>query len=122
MYGIEIRGHSKAEVSLVPTFGIEWGDFWYREMDIRFNPAADSWNWIRFPARRPNYSPGYWKVRFDILGLSDRSAAMNHDRLIVVPLYFPTLLSALLLLLIWRMTRPRNIGKGFPIEPSVKVK
>jgi hypothetical protein len=33
------------------------------------------------------------------------------------PFWFPTLLSALLLCLIWRKTRPKCTGKGFPVEP-----
>ena len=38
----------------------------------------------------------------------------------MVPLYFPTLLSALLLWLVWRKTRPKYNGKGFPVEVGDK--
>ena len=35
---------------------------------------------------------------------------------VFIPLWFPTLLSTLLLWLVWRKTRPRTVG--FPVEPS----
>jgi hypothetical protein len=35
-----------------------------------------------------------------------------------VPLWFPTILSAGLLWLVWRKTRPKYTGKGFPVETA----
>ena len=35
-----------------------------------------------------------------------------------VPLYFPTLLSALLLWLVWRKTKTKYSGKAFPVETA----
>jgi hypothetical protein len=37
-----------------------------------------------------------------------------------VPLLYPTLLSALLLWLVWRKTRPAYNGRGFPVEAAGK--
>ena len=37
-----------------------------------------------------------------------------------MPLWFPTTLSAGLLWLVWRKTRPKYTGKGFPVEPAAK--
>jgi hypothetical protein len=37
-----------------------------------------------------------------------------------VPAWFPTLLSALLLCLLWRKTRPKHTVKGFPVEVGGK--
>jgi hypothetical protein len=41
---------------------------------------------------------------------------------IAFPLWLPTLLSALLLWLVWRKTRPKLAGNAFPIEPTAKPK
>jgi hypothetical protein len=38
-------------------------------------------------------------------------------RQIWIPLWFPTLVSTLLLFLVWRKTRPKYHGNAFPIEP-----
>ncbi len=40
--------------------------------------------------------------------------------LVHIPLWFPTLLSALLLWLVWRKTRPKYNGRGFPVEAAGK--
>jgi hypothetical protein len=39
-----------------------------------------------------------------------------------VPLWFPTLLSALLLWFVWRKTRPAYNGRGFPVEVAANGK
>jgi hypothetical protein len=39
---------------------------------------------------------------------------------IIIPLWFPTLLSALLLWFVWWKTKPRKMRQGFPIEPTAK--
>jgi hypothetical protein len=38
---------------------------------------------------------------------------------LTIPLWFPTTLSAGLLWLVWRKTRPKYTGKGFPVEANV---
>jgi hypothetical protein len=48
-----------------------------------------------------------------------KTGAINEERLLV-PLWFPTLLSALLLWLVWRKTRPAYNGRGFPVEVAGK--
>jgi hypothetical protein len=56
---------------------------------------------VTLPALHPHEkNPEYWSVFF--------------------PLWFPTLLSALFLWLVWRNTRPRYNGKGFPIQVGPK--
>lgn len=37
-----------------------------------------------------------------------------------IPLWFPTLLIAVLLWLVWRTTRPKAPGRAFPVEPATK--
>jgi hypothetical protein len=39
-------------------------------------------------------------------------------QLVRIPLWFPALLSALLLLFVWRKARSPYNGKGFPIQPT----
>lgn len=41
---------------------------------------------------------------------------------LTIPFWFPTLLSGLGLLLSWRKTKPKQIGRAFPIEPTAKPK
>ena len=53
---------------------------------------------------------GYWS----------RSLAPYGHRSVGAPLWFPTLLSALLLWLAWRKTRPMYNGRGFPVVPAPK--
>jgi hypothetical protein len=47
-------------------------------------------------------------------------AHRGYDSYIIIPLWFPTLLSAALLWLVWRKTRPNYNGRGFPVEPARK--
>lgn len=38
------------------------------------------------------------------------------------PLWFPSLLCTLLLWFVWRKTKPKPIGRAFPVEPTAKPK
>jgi hypothetical protein len=76
----------------------------------------------------------YWKIRPpDFMSIEqDYSDATHHVagfayhrfstglRRIIFPIWFPTLLSALLLWLVWRKTRPACNGRGFPVEVAGK--
>jgi hypothetical protein len=44
------------------------------------------------------------------------------ELLVVIPLWFPTLISAFTLWFAWRKTRPKPIGRAFPVEPPAKSK
>ncbi len=71
---------------------------------FRFHYGYMRWQFLGF-----GYDPS--RIRFS-KGDDNWSAA--------APLWFPTLLSALLLWLIWRKTRPKYNGKGFPVEPAAQ--
>jgi hypothetical protein len=87
------------------------------------------------PATGPGVRPGWeivanldyrnywlmWDGTADVHGLG--FAYFHHKALwrISMPLWFPTLLSAALLVLVWRKTRPQYNGKGFPIEPTANA-
>jgi hypothetical protein len=49
---------------------------------------------------------------------SDTDTGAWHDKEFFMPFWFPTLLSALLLRVLWRKTRPKYSGKSFPVEPA----
>lgn len=38
--------------------------------------------------------------------------------IVTIPLWFLSLLATLLLMLVWRKTRPKYTGTGFPVEPT----
>jgi hypothetical protein len=81
------------------------------------------------PAQFEGWSHGYaddrdfvvrdGRAKHHFLGFSyDRGP---FDWYVAIPVYFPTLLSALLLWFVWRKTRAKGTGVGFPIEPSAKA-
>ena len=43
------------------------------------------------------------------------------DKTIVIPLWFPTLLSALLLWFVWRKTRAKQTGRAFPVQVPATI-
>jgi hypothetical protein len=53
---------------------------------------------------------GYWSQSLTEYG----------HRSVCAPVWLPTLLSAVLLWLIWRKTRPAHSGRGFPVEAAGK--
>ena len=57
---------------------------------------------------------GYELLGFD-LRYSDWGKGLRSFYL-AIPLWFPTLLSAALLWLVWRKTRPKVKGRAFPVE------
>ena len=76
--------------------------------DIRVQNTSGPTDW-----RMENREADYAFFGFSFLHRSQWS-------FITIPLYFPTLLSALLLWLVWRKTRAKPIGGAFPVEPTAK--
>jgi hypothetical protein len=64
----------------------------------------------------------YEGATYHFLGFGWRSGTLTNYHLLMIPLWFPTLLSALLLALVWRKTRTKIIGRGYPVEPAPKAK
>jgi hypothetical protein len=58
-----------------------------------------------------HYHLGGFALSTGLMGPPDGKGWKVH-----IPLFFPTLLSAPLLWLVWRKTRPKYSGKGFPVE------
>jgi hypothetical protein len=54
-------------------------------------------------------------------GLGFHVAPNKKGWAILAPLWLPSLLCAVLLWLVWRKTRPKYNGKGFPVEPTPKA-
>ena len=69
--------------------------------------------------RRPNYGPTTFGFRYGnvpaLVGIMDAT-------IVIMPLWFPTLLSALVLWFVWRKTRAKPIGGAFPVEVTAKAK
>jgi hypothetical protein len=45
---------------------------------------------------------------------------LDGGRCIIIPLWFPTAISAALLLFVWRKARPKPKGRAFPVELKTK--
>ena len=82
-------------------------------------PVQFHWLWGTM-----SIEPDFWMVwgEDDICGWTGFHL-MNREnqKSVVIPLWFPTLLSAALGLFVWRKTRPKYNGKGFPVEPTPKA-
>ena len=57
------------------------------------------------------------QTQYRFAGFSINTAAGCWE--MIVPFYFPTFLSALLLWFVWRKTRAKAIGRAFPVEVAV---
>jgi hypothetical protein len=117
--------------------GVEhWGaiDFWellvnrgHLELHVVRHLAPNShiwWRWIHYDASSYWYEFGSGS-NYDFLGFYlgyGPSPGTAGAMAVLIPLWFPIFLSALLLWLVWRKTRPKYNGKGFPIESTAKAK
>jgi hypothetical protein len=72
-------------------------------------------------------SAEYVSVRYESCELHWGGFGWNHWAFrgvfrVLIPLWLPTTLAALLLWFAWRKTKPKAAGRAFPIEPTVKAK
>jgi hypothetical protein len=59
----------------------------------------------------------YDATPYHLLGFAWQPRILPDDlQFVMIPLWFPTLLSALVLWLVWCKTRSKDSGKGFPVE------
>ncbi len=68
---------------------------------------------------------GHWYVYFDNAMNPPQEGFLGFDVFkygFMAPLWFPALLSAFLLWIIWRLTRRRKVSAAFPIEPTAAPK
>ncbi|MCL2639464.1 MAG: hypothetical protein FWD53_01330 [Phycisphaerales bacterium] len=61
-----------------------------------------------------------WESAERFLGFAYQSwpSSIGAPWYVGIPFWFPSLLSAVLLWFIWRQTRPKTEGRGFPVEPT----
>ena len=86
-------------------------------MSIESRRFGLSWsNWP--PIQR--WEVGFWETGAWPRGPVRFMGFHVNERGITIPLWFPTLLSALLLWRVWRKTRPKFNGRGFPVEAAGK--
>jgi hypothetical protein len=77
--------------------------------------VSEHFDWF-FGSASPRL-PGELPAR-TYLGFGWDSAPAVESMTVLIPLWFPTTLSAGFLWLVWRKTRPNSTGKGFPVEPA----
>jgi hypothetical protein len=81
-------------------------------------PPLTGWEFESFPPMFKDETDMDRQANFLFLGFS--YARPPGYRWVTVPLWFPTLLSGMLLWLVWRQTRRRHDGPGFPVEAATK--
>ena len=124
---------------------VAWVGSYWRVVGISYNEATRSQSLFgakgkaRLLVSLPDGAMRRWRFYYNANAYSDHENARYHfmgfafDRAggqalgglpgwpiwaVWVPLYFPTLLSALLLWFVWRKTRAKPIGGAFPVEPA----
>jgi hypothetical protein len=110
--GIDIRRCWK-DVDIV---GLDYGRISYAHFYII--PSDPGWHFVL-----QSSNSNVWEVWDSTPGLHGLGFChFTTDRMyaVTIPLWFPTLLSAALLWLVWRKTKPRTMGQGFPVEPTAK--
>lgn len=102
--------------------GIEWGTVGFAISDLR---VSNGWEWkhVQVPAYGVHYLGDYERNKYHFAGFAfnpSRGPLRSSGWSTLIPLWFPTLLFALLLWLVWRKTRPKYNGRGFPVEAAGK--
>ena len=102
-------GKSAIEATISGTAGVSEG-----EVQLK---------WLGPDWQTPPYSPG-WSL-FVLEGVYPYGTfygRLGRDEvLICFPMWLPASLTSLLLLLVWRKSRPKYRGKGFPVEVDPKA-
>ena len=105
-----------------PTFQVLCGSF---VCGMSNDPvfASGVWVWSHRPAKREDFLRAYQKTTHHFAGfvvdwphLEPADHQFHPFWLLVIPLWAPTLLSALLLWFLWRKTKPKDVGRAFPVE------
>jgi len=92
--------------------------FWVQADALRSPPGELSYRSWRGPVAHP-VLPG--EMAWLGFRFSHIEVVSYRERTVAVPYWFPLLLSALLLLLAWRTTRPHPGGaQGFPVELATR--
>lgn len=107
---------------------VESGTIRFSLSDDGFGAGRWDWNylspWKYLSPYRQQFQGAYQRAKYHFAGFAFSRYHITPLFLsgwfMDVPLYFPTLLSTLLLWLVWRKTRPKYNGRGFPVEAAGK--
>jgi hypothetical protein len=106
-------------IAYVPKAAQYFGVIWDGRFDLArvATPGAPYRGWV-FVSDRPRWHDWDAGATRHWIGFSVQVNAMRTEG--TIPLWFVTLLSAGLLWLVWRWTRPKHNERGFPVEPDGK--
>ena len=100
-------------------FGGECGWLWFGNYGSR--PIGSSpWDFAHLRASQVRTRQQYLSTDWHRAGFAWKSNSKLREFTAWIPLWFTTLLALLLLLLVWRKTRPKMAGRAFPVEPAAK--
>jgi hypothetical protein len=101
---------------------LERAEFRFVYYRLGFTPGWELGHWRYDAAQDAMMRSGYERTPYHALGFAWQwDPAAELQLLVMIPLWFPTLLSAGCLWLVWRKTRPKYSGKGFPVEVGEKA-
>jgi len=114
---------------------IEWGylNIFTTEVYFEpFEPYMTGWFFHTAATTRQEFEDDQRRYRFpyspgtvhDLAGFSWRRGGEmggGTSYHVWIPLWFPTLVSSLLLSFVWRKTRENTVGKAFPVEAGAKA-
>jgi hypothetical protein len=100
--------------------GLEYGLIGYLDDDMETGiPYA--LKWYRAPNDFQQSRYFYQHAFYHFIGFAYDPKKEALETMVLIPLWFPTLLFALLLWLVWRKTRGKGPGRGFPVEVGKKA-
>jgi hypothetical protein len=86
-----------------------------RDLELDHSP---SWHWYWYVVHPEDSHTSYPSTDYQFLGFVYEPRPSQW--IVIIPLWFPTLLSTMLLWFVWRKTRPKYSGNGFPVEVGGK--
>jgi hypothetical protein len=96
---------------------VHYGEMFFDD-EMMFN-AGPGWYWIH-ELREADVVMAkalHSAVKSDFLGFAYRSGSpFASIGIVIVPLWFVTLMAGVVVWVVWRKTRPKFSGKGFPVE------
>ena len=99
---------------------IVWGECEGQLAPVEYNEVR-TWKWFNQPVQNGDgigLNSQMEPYGFAGFGFTRYQASWGVFWDVKIPLWFPTLLSTLLLWFVWRKTRPRLEGRAFPVEPA----
>lgn len=102
--------------------GCECGSITFTEYHD-FTPSVNGWHWYHQPSVKAPFEEGYRSCTYKFLGFAYQPdwGHFATGWYVIIPTWFPTLLSVLLLWLVWRKTKAKPLGGAFPIDPAAST-